>query len=56
MTQYYLVYNFDKTDANDEPIIKEVDTEKLLEILSEATGNLPKIAVYKIGDCVFDWS
>ncbi|NVM22872.1 MAG: hypothetical protein HWN68_13955 [Desulfobacterales bacterium] len=55
MKKYYLIYDYGNKIKN-EPQIREVDEDELWKIVQNAVDKLPKIAVYRIGDCIFDWS
>lgn len=45
-----------ETDNGEEPKIKIVSEKELWEIFRKAKERFPEIAVYKIGECVLDWS
>jgi len=60
-TSYYLVYDFGDKDVEGLPKITEVNEKKIFEILDRAHANdddaaMKKIAVYKLGNCLIDWS
>lgn len=54
MTKDYLIVDY--TQNEDNPILKLIDEKEVFANIDCAKDQESKIVIYKLGDCLIDWS